>query len=215
MGFLLTARRPPLQARVALAVSCPGRDCGEADAQEADPDARLDVVAVRRAAADSVDVPTAAPDHPVRAAALEEVRAPLKDVTMHVVDSESVRFVRAHFRGAFQILPLGRIAGGRSPEQHPIGAFDAAPDSPLFAEEVGGEPVEEGEGARALLGREMSTSSSQPAGSGPHSQHRRPPPSVRYPEVDPAVIDRRQGPTRLPCHLARRLRPQQFVFCRW
>src|SRR5207253_813314 len=81
--------------------SLAGRNSGHMKAQAIVPVLRRVPVPVRRAAAPGVDVPAAAPVHPVRAPLGVEVVAPLPDVAVHVVYTESVRFVRAH---------LGRLA---------------------------------------------------------------------------------------------------------
>src|SRR5262249_41904830 len=63
----------------------------------------------RRPAVGAVVVKAAAPAHSARA--LDRIR-PLPDVPVEVVETKTARWIRAHFRGASQVRPLGRAAGG-------------------------------------------------------------------------------------------------------
>src|SRR4051812_17083076 len=75
------------------------------------PVARRDPVAVRRTAVPAVAAPAPAAEHAVRGPLLIEVLAPPAHVTVHVIQAEPVRRVRADGAGALQVGAFGRLAG--------------------------------------------------------------------------------------------------------
>ena len=91
-----------------LALLGPDGNSGQSEAEVAAPERRRAPVAARRPAVGAEAAPAAAPDHPVRA---HDGIRPFPDVAVKVVDSQAVRWIRAHFRGASQERPLGRAAG--------------------------------------------------------------------------------------------------------
>src|SRR5262249_46447596 len=105
------ARIPAKRTGLTRALSA-GRNCGGAEAHAGAVTIAKDLVAERGPAVGALVAPAEAPDHAVHAPTLPAIRAPLPDVTVHVVDAQPVRWVRAHFRGAQQVLALGRVAGG-------------------------------------------------------------------------------------------------------
>src|SRR5437016_832586 len=89
--------------------SLAGRNSGQATAEGAAAVARLEPVPVRRRTGLGIEVPGAAPDHPVRAPFIE-VLAPLPDVAVQIVYTKPVRFVRAHLgRAAESVAEVGEL----------------------------------------------------------------------------------------------------------
>src|SRR5580700_1225501 len=95
-------RWPPLRATQAFALACllellPDGNSGKPKADIAVPVGRRMPVAVLRAAPLGTEAPGAAPVNPGADPFSPDVPAPLQHVAMHVVQSQFVRRIRAHF----------------------------------------------------------------------------------------------------------------------
>src|SRR5689334_9973801 len=105
-AHVLIPPQPPLAPGRTLPAS--GQNSGEAEGDVMVGEARLLMPPVRRLTSQAEAGPTPAPDQGGRAPVLGVVE-PLPDVTMHVVDPQTVRSIRAHFRRPREIEPLRGI----------------------------------------------------------------------------------------------------------
>src|SRR5262249_14359246 len=78
------------------------------------PARRLEAVVVARPAVFGRVEPAAAPDHPGRAS-VEEISAPLPDIAMHVVKTQTVWLERPHPGRTRSLRPFLAVARGGAP----------------------------------------------------------------------------------------------------